>query len=149
MNVRPIGPLVDALRSQGAVISYTGNSGCLPLCVTRAIDPQRDSLTGTSDQPSSATPSTSRRRVVKLSGKLSSQYVSSVLMAAPLFPAVGAAATAHQVTGGVDCEAPEDWVELILDEEHPTSLPYITMTLAVMADFGIRVVSCSRHSNPV
>lgn len=62
MKQRPIGPLVDALRSNGSHIDYLNSQGCLPL----SIAPQ--GLKGGR---------------IQLSASVSSQYVSSILLCAP------------------------------------------------------------------
>ncbi|TRM59087.1 EPSP synthase-domain-containing protein [Schizophyllum amplum] len=63
MKQRPIGPLVDALRANGAGIEYREGEGCLPLRVAAG-----KGLTGGH---------------IKLSASISSQYVSSILLCAP------------------------------------------------------------------
>ncbi|GLE11664.1 hypothetical protein PINS_up024213 [Pythium insidiosum] len=62
MKERPIAPLVDALRSNGCDITYLEGEGCPPLGVKH---------TGL------------RGGIIELAGKVSSQYVSSVLITAP------------------------------------------------------------------
>ncbi|RMG40344.1 MAG: 3-phosphoshikimate 1-carboxyvinyltransferase [Candidatus Dadabacteria bacterium] len=63
MHERPIGPLVDALRSAGADISYQGKEGCPPVRVK----------------------STGRLKAeqVCIDGSVSSQYLSSLLLISP------------------------------------------------------------------
>jgi len=95
MKERPIGPLVTALRSNGCSIDYEEAEGCLPI---------RIGNTGL------------RGGKFELEGKVSSQYVSSILMVGPY--------AAHPLT-------------LQLAEKSPVSLPYILMTLELMKDFGI------------
>ncbi|KAI1811092.1 EPSP synthase-domain-containing protein [Poronia punctata] len=63
MKVRPIGPLVDALRSNGQDVKYLGQEGSLPLRIGAA-----GGLDG---------------GVIELAATISSQYVSSLLMCAP------------------------------------------------------------------
>ncbi|KAL7624438.1 3-dehydroquinate dehydratase (3-dehydroquinase) [Parahypoxylon ruwenzoriense] len=63
MKVRPIGPLVDALRSNGVGIKYIGQEKSLPVQVDAA-----GGLDG---------------GVIELAATISSQYVSSLLMCAP------------------------------------------------------------------
>jgi pentafunctional AROM polypeptide len=63
MKVRPIGPLVDALRSNGLNVTYLGQNGSLPVQVGAA-----GGLDG---------------GVIELAATISSQYVSSLLMCAP------------------------------------------------------------------
>ena len=90
MHQRPIGDLVDALRGLGARIDYAGAEGFPPLTIL----PGRISLP----------------EVVKVRGDVSSQFLSSLLMALPL----SGSAAAIEVQG-----------ELI-------SRPYVEMTLNVM-----------------
>ena len=62
MQERPIGVLVDALRSIGASIEYAKSEGCPPLKITgKTID----------------------KNIVKIRGDVSSQYISSLLLIAP------------------------------------------------------------------
>jgi len=63
MQERPIGPLVDALRTNGVQIEYLRNQGCLPL----RISPEHGFPGG----------------VIELAASVSSQYVSSILLSAP------------------------------------------------------------------
>lgn len=62
MKQRPISVLVDALRSMGALIEYTGQEGYPPL-----------KITGTA----------LRGGTLELDGSISSQYISALLMVAP------------------------------------------------------------------
>ena len=62
MKQRPVGPLVDALRSNGVPISYKQTEGCLPLSIPPA------GLQGGH---------------IQLAASISSQYVSSILLCAP------------------------------------------------------------------
>jgi 3-phosphoshikimate 1-carboxyvinyltransferase len=100
MKERPIGDLVDALRSLGAHIDYLERDGYPPLRVHAA---------GLAGGP------------VTMRGNVSSQFLTSVLMAAPL--------AARPVTVAIDGEQ--------------VSKPYLDITLALMARFGI---SC-RHDD--
>jgi 3-phosphoshikimate 1-carboxyvinyltransferase len=97
MHERPIGDLVDALRQLGAEIHYRGNEGFPPL----EIIPSKLSSDG--------------RAQVK--GNVSSQFLTALLMAAPL-------------TG--DTVTIEVVGELI-------SKPYIEITLNLMRRFGVEV----------
>ncbi|KAH8677261.1 dehydroquinase class 1 [Xylariales sp. PMI_506] len=63
MKVRPIGPLVDALRTNGVKIDYLGKENSLPVRVDAA-----GGLDG---------------GLIELAATVSSQYVSSILMCAP------------------------------------------------------------------
>jgi 3-phosphoshikimate 1-carboxyvinyltransferase len=91
---RPLGPLLDALRAQGARTEPADATG-LPLTL------RARGLSG---------------GAVRLPGDTSSQYVSALLMAAPL----GRAALDLQVDGLV-------------------SRPYVTMTARMMEQFGARL----------
>lgn len=62
MKQRPIGPLVDALRTNGSQINYLESQGCLPLSIAPA------GLKGSR---------------IQLAASVSSQYVSSILLCAP------------------------------------------------------------------
>lgn len=98
MKQRPIGDLVDALQTNGAGIEYLETAGCLPLNITAS-----GGFNGGE---------------IKLAAKVSSQYVSSLLMCAPY------------------AKQP---VTLKLVGGKPVSQPYIDMTIAMMASFGIKV----------
>src|SRR5436309_12683241 len=97
MHERPIGDLVDALRRLGARIDYLGKEGFPPLALH---------------------PGTIRRGApLRVRGEVSSQYLSALLMAAPL----AGSETRIEVEG-----------ELI-------SKPYVEITLALMRRFGVKV----------
>ncbi|KAI9843720.1 MAG: 3-dehydroquinate dehydratase (3-dehydroquinase) [Thelocarpon superellum] len=98
MKKRPIGPLVDSLRTNGVQIAYRGDEGSLPLDVAAA-----GGFAGGK---------------IELAATVSSQYVSSLLMCAPY------------------AKQP---VTLRLVGGKPVSQPYIDMTTAMMASFGIHV----------
>ena len=98
MQVRPIGPLVDALKGSGVGIKYLGKEGSLPL----AVDASGGLAGG----------------VLELAATISSQYVSSILMAAPYA---------------------KEPVTLRLVGGKPISRTYIDMTIAMMRSFGIQV----------
>jgi len=97
MHERPIGDLVDALRQLGAQIEYLGNAGFPPL----RIAPAR--LAETNE--------------VAVRGNVSSQFLTGLLLAAPL---IGKSITIRVVG------------ELI-------SRPYIEITLNLMRRFGVEV----------
>eukprot|EP00742_Colponemidia_sp_Colp-10_P007159 GILJ01007688.1.p1 GENE.GILJ01007688.1~~GILJ01007688.1.p1 ORF type:complete len:1534 (-),score=263.07 GILJ01007688.1:99-4658(-) len=101
MRERPIGDLVEGLRSQGAVMAYKGKDGCLPI-----------EITGTGFKGG----------LIELSSRISSQYVSSVLISAPY------------AKEPVDLRLSD-----VADGEKPVSKPYIDMTIALMKQFGINV----------
>ena len=97
MHERPIGDLVDALRQLGANVAYLGNEGYPPL----AVEPAAIHADGR----------------VRVKGNVSSQFLTALLMAAPL-----AGEDVHiEVVG-----------ELI-------SKPYIEITLKLMQRFGVEV----------
>jgi 3-phosphoshikimate 1-carboxyvinyltransferase len=98
MHERPIGDLVEALNAIGTQIEYTGEAGYPPLRIRRGhIHASRMSVRG----------------------NVSSQFLTALLMAAPLM------AKDHAVT--IDVEG-----ELI-------SKPYIEITLNLMRRFGVTV----------
>lgn len=98
MHERPIGDLVEALNAVGAQIDYTGQPGYPPLHIRRGhIRPER----------------------LQVKGNVSSQFLTALLMAAPLM------AKDHAVT--IDVVG-----ELI-------SKPYIEITLNLMRRFGVTV----------
>ncbi|MFN3803063.1 3-phosphoshikimate 1-carboxyvinyltransferase [Belliella pelovolcani] len=95
MCERPIGILVDALRSLGAEIHYMNKEGYPPLAIH-----------GFKGQ---------KTKHIKVRGDVSSQYVSALLMIAPMLPQ------------GLELEL----------EGKVGSRTYIEMTLELMAQFGI------------
>lgn len=97
MQQRPIGILVEALRQLGAQIDYLGQEGYPPLAF-RGID------------RNGSYPDT-----LQVRGDISSQYISALLMVAPLFPK----GLTLELQGKVG------------------SRPYIQMTLALMQHFGV------------
>jgi 3-phosphoshikimate 1-carboxyvinyltransferase len=101
MRERPIRHLVDALRTIGAKVRYLGNEGFPPV----AIGSGGASAGGT----------------VPIRGDVSSQYLSSLLMALPLAHGAGQAATRVEVT-----------TPLI-------SRPYVEITTRMMQKFGVAV----------
>lgn len=101
MHERPIGDLVDALRFMGARINYLGNPGYPPLHIS----------TGQikTDAP------------INVKANVSSQFLTALLLAAPLAAACSASDVVIEVEG-----------DLI-------SRPYILITLNIMASFGVHV----------
>jgi len=97
MHERPIGDLVDALRQLGAQITYLGNDGFPPLAVAPA-KPGPES-------------------VATVKGNVSSQYLTGLLLSAPLL--------GREVTIRVDGEL--------------ISKPYVEITLNLMQRFGVDV----------
>ena len=100
MHERPIGDLVDGLRDWGANVTYAGQDGYPPLHI--------------------APPGALSERV-RVQGSVSSQFLTAVLMAAPLAVARSGRPLVIEVLG-----------ELI-------SKPYIDITLNLMARFGVQV----------
>ncbi len=98
MKERPVGPLVDSLRSKGVTIDYLEKDGCLPLKIEGA-----GGFSGGE---------------ISLEATVSSQYVSAILMCAPYA---------------------KEPVTLRLVGGKPISEPYINMTIAMMASFGVEV----------
>ncbi|KXL44722.1 hypothetical protein M433DRAFT_68061 [Acidomyces richmondensis BFW] len=98
MRERPQGPLVEALRRNGVGIEYLGTEGSLPLRIAAA-----GGLAGGE---------------ISLTAKVSSQYVSSILLCAPY---ARNPVTLKLVGGKVVSQA------------------YIDLTIAMMRDFGIIV----------
>lgn len=101
MHERPIGDLVDALKALGARIDYLGQPGYPPLHIGRG---------------EIATPA-----VTQVQGSVSSQFLTALLLAAPLQAAQSGQPVVIEVAG-----------ELI-------SKPYIEITLNLMARFGVTV----------
>ena len=106
MKQRPIGDLVHALTVNGAEIEYMESSGSLPLSITAS-----GGFNGGE---------------VRLAAKVSSQYVSSILMCAPY------------------AKQP---VTLKLVGGKPISQPYIDMTIAMMAQFGVEVKKATKEAH--
>ena len=94
---RPMAPLIDALRQLGADINCVGEEGCLPVRI------YGKALKGGS---------------VTLDASLSSQYVTSLLLAAPTW---------------------NKGLQLTLKGK-TVSEPYIDMTLAMMERFGVHAI---------
>ncbi len=96
MNQRPMVPIVEALRGLGADIHYVDKEGCLPL---RIVGKQISGGKVTVDMSQS------------------SQFASSLLLAAPMWP---------------------QGLEIKLIGEL-SSLPYLEMTLTMMRHFGAKI----------
>ena len=95
MKQRPIGILAEALRTIGADISYAESDGFPPLNITGPLH--------------------QKTAEVKIKGDISSQYISALLMIAPILPQ------------GLTLEI----------EGELTSKPYVDMTLDMLAEVGI------------
>jgi 3-phosphoshikimate 1-carboxyvinyltransferase len=92
LRARPMGPAFDALRALGAEIDEEGTTGHLPVRIKGPLAGGRAAL----------------------SGDVSSQFLSGLLLAGPAIP------------GGLDLELTTELV----------SRPYVEMTAGVMAAFG-------------
>ena len=95
MKKRPIKILVDALNKIGAEISYTEKDGYPPIKINRKISQIKESIS--------------------IRGDISSQYISSLLMIAPVLP------------NGLKIDVMPPFY----------SKPYVMMTLNLMKKFGI------------
>lgn len=103
MKERPISHLVDALRQAGADIQYLENDGYPPIAIRN---------------------SGLRGGKIQIDGSISSQFLTALLIAAPL--------------------AEGDMEINIIGEL--VSKPYIDITLAMMRDFGINVRNDNYHT---
>ncbi|TAL79851.1 MAG: 3-phosphoshikimate 1-carboxyvinyltransferase [Burkholderiaceae bacterium] len=101
MHQRPIGDLVEALRHAGAQVRYLGEQGYPPLAVGEGRI--------RSNEP------------IRVRGEVSSQFLTALLLAAPIHTSRTGEALTIEVDG-----------ELI-------SKPYILITLNLMARFGVQV----------
>ncbi|MDR1973192.1 MAG: 3-phosphoshikimate 1-carboxyvinyltransferase [Bacteroidales bacterium] len=101
MKNRPISPLVEALRSLGANIEYVEQPNYPPLRIS-----------GSRELCKTQNP------VVEIDATLSSQFISAIMMVAPLFP-----------TG----------LHIVLNGANKVSVPYIQMTASLMRSCGVRV----------
>ena len=101
MHERPIGDLVDALRGLGARVDYLGQDGYPPLHIGRGA-PRADAP-------------------VRVQGNVSSQFLTAILLGAPLLARAAGREVVVEVAG-----------ELI-------SKPYIDITLNLMARYGVVV----------
>ncbi|MEV4637253.1 3-phosphoshikimate 1-carboxyvinyltransferase [Actinoplanes sp. NPDC049548] len=95
LRARPSGPVLEALREVGAVVEELDQPGYLPAAVRGPL----------------------RGGPVEISGHISSQFLSGLLMAGPL------------MRSGLSVSLTSPLV----------SVPYVEMTKAVMAAFGVRV----------
>lgn len=109
LNRRPVRDLVDALRALGVSIDYLGAEGYPPVRVNS---------------------SQLKARHLTISGSTSSQYISALLMIAPLI--------APDSFGSTD--QPLEPPVVIALPEAPVSKPYLDMTLAIMRAFGVQAI---------
>jgi len=110
MRERPISDLIDGLRQLGANVNCVSDTGCPPVTIQGAR------LTG--GVPRSAS----------ISGKMSSQFLSSLLMAAPL------------IDGDVTISIKDELI----------SAPYVSLTIGLMKKFGVdvRIVGDMNNGTP-
>lgn len=97
MHQRPIGILVEALRELGAEIAYLAQEGFPPIAIYGFEQ---------------------KKRKIAIQANVSSQFISALLMVAPVF---------------------EKGLELTLSTR-VSSLPYVSMTLFLMKYFGIESI---------
>lgn len=102
MKVRPIGPLVNALRSLGIEIEYLEEEGFPPIRLVGKPETLQ-----------------SQGCIVQVDAGQSSQFVSALMMVAPLF---------------------EHGLHIEMISETKVSLPYIQMTARLMQSCGVEVV---------
>ncbi len=103
MRQRPINHLVDGLEQLGAKITYLGEKNCPPIKIVGG---------------------TIRGGNVKIRGDISSQYLTSLLLALPL--------------------APRDTQVEVIGEQ--VSKPYLDLTLDIMQKFGVSASHDNYHS---
>ncbi|WP_432711050.1 3-phosphoshikimate 1-carboxyvinyltransferase [Pedobacter sp.] len=96
MTERPIRLLVDALKGMGAIIGYVGEAGYPPLLISGGFEQTTNK--------------------VSIKGNVSSQYLSALLIIAPVLPQ----GLSLEIIGS------------------PTSKPYIDMTLSMLEEAGIK-----------
>lgn len=104
MRERPIADLVDGLQQLGADVTCVAETGCPPVTIN-------------SDAGSSNTNQLKGNKKASISGKMSSQFLSSLLMAAPL------------VDGDVTISIKDELI----------SAPYVALTIGLMKKFGVTV----------
>lgn len=104
MQKRPIGILVNALKSLGADIEYLQNEGYPPLKINGK---------------------TLQKDEVKIQSNVSSQYVSALMLVAPMLP---------------------EGLKIKLDGK-VISKPYIEMTLSLLNEIGVSSVFCNNEIN--
>eukprot|EP00948_MAST-09A_sp_MAST-9A-sp1_P002145 g2145.t1 len=147
MLVRPIGPLVDCLRLTGAKIDYLGKTGYLPLRIHFG-----DTYFFGKNSP-----------IARLEASVSSQYVSSILLASPIAlqkiikrdsnsevlgdimdvelggGTTGGSASTVDLLGDIIPQEVELNLQNVKTKDDITSLKYIEMTVKIMEQFGVKV----------
>lgn len=118
MKQRPISSLVEALRSLGVSIEYTEKEGYPPVLLTvNAVNRQQSTDNGQQTLSTTLHPTLSTLNSLEISAEQSSQFASSLLLAAPLWKN----GLVLHLTGNL------------------SSLPYIDMTINMMRQCGINV----------
>ena len=118
MKSRPVSSLVEALRSLGVSIEYTEKEGYPPVLLTfNAVNRQRSTDNGQQTLSTTLHPTLSTLHSLEISAEQSSQFASSLLLAAPLWKN----GLVLHLTGNL------------------SSLPYIDMTINMMRQCGIDV----------
>lgn len=97
LRKRPVGAGIDVARSLGADVKFLEKEGFFPLCLR-------------GEKWNSGR--------IEISDRTSSQFVSGMLIAAPLAER-----------------------EVVIEARDPVSLPYIEMTIAAMRSFGVEVIA--------
>lgn len=112
---RPLGPLTDALKTLGAKVRFKGAKGHLPLKVRGVYTRSKYPESSPQDEPAKS---------VVIDTTSSSQYLSALLLASPLFgrPA------------------------LLRAEGRLPSWPYVAMSLKMLADQGVEITAKSSSS---
>lgn len=104
MRERPIVDLIDGLQQLGANVECS-ETGCPPVTIRNTADGLRGGTT-------------------KVSGKISSQYISALLMSAPY----------------AETDVNIEIIDTLI------SLPYVKLTISLMARFGVTVTSNSENT---
>jgi 3-phosphoshikimate 1-carboxyvinyltransferase len=104
MFERPIGHLIDAILPLGANVEYLKDAGYPPLNIV----PAKEATT----------------QVVEIDGSISSQFLSALLMAAPLLPATLTVAVKGELV----------------------SKPYVDLTIDIIKQFGVTVTNNNYES---
>ena len=112
LRARPMRDGIDAVRALGCSVADSG--GCLPVTVGPGPGPSAAAASASSGSSESTM---SERSLVRVRGDVSSQFLTGLLLAAPCVP------------GGLSVEV----------DGHLQSVPYVAMTVAVMAAFGASV----------
>lgn len=113
MRERPIADLVDGLKQLGVCVDCSG-TGCPPVVIT---NPAGHLVV--SEAPLTSPQPPCGGGTARISGQTSSQFISALLMAAPL------------ASGPVGVEITDELI----------SAPYVQLTSSLMAKFGVAVVN--------